>query len=104
MKELFLTVLKYYAITGGVCALLATAWICFLSVKANVILDRGNTVRVKDGPSFTPNCDRMRMGDYFVICRAFGTSVITFLLWPLMLYILFTDPKWWCMVEEVKTE
>ena len=103
MKELFLTVLKYYTIIGGVCAALAAFWICGLSVKADLILDRGNTIKVKGGPTFEPGCSRMYMGDYFIICRAFGTSVMMFLLWPLMLYILVTDPKWWCMVEEVKS-
>lgn len=104
MKEVLLVILKYYAIIGVICGALAGFWVCILSVKADLILSRGNTVKVKDGPTFEPGCNRGRMQDYFIICRAFGTTVMTFLVWPLMLYITITEPKWWAMVEEVETK
>jgi hypothetical protein len=104
MKKIFFIVLKYYAIIGGICASLAGVWVCGLSVKADHIISRGNTVKVRGGPTFAPGCSRVRMGDYFVTCRAFGTFIMTFLMWPLMLHMLITNPRWWCMVEEIKSD
>lgn len=106
MKELFLALVKYYCYIGITSAILTMIWISVLSIKAESILDKRNTVRFKSGkgPTFRPDHDRVRMMDYFMLHLGLGGALISFIAWPFILYILIAHPKSLYIIEEIETK
>lgn len=96
---MFIVILKYYGIGSGVSALIAALYVGSLYTRTVGILDRGNVVVIKKGPTFSALDCRSKMRSYFWR-RAFGRAVTAFIVWPMILFILINDPKWWDMVEE----
>ena len=96
---LFIAVL--YLAVGAILGIIAGGYVTLQCIQVIRFLDRSKTVRIKEGPVFTPESDRGRIIDWFTMIRGFGISVKFFLFWPIMIHILIKDTKHLKMIEEV---
>lgn len=105
MKDLFIHLVKFYAIMGGVTAFCMALYVVLQLNRASDIINRGNKVKIFNGPTFFPG-SYGRMFDCFILIYAMPMSIFAFIAWPFVLYRWLAGPPDWFVFfrEEISGE